>query len=175
MDERWTSVSYQFVCFSSSILAAVLLVAAANFWFLIPVVFVCVTLVFIVRYYVKTSVELRRIEAAKRSPILSHISSTLAGLATIRASGQIEVFESQHYELRDDHTRCWVLYYAANHWLAYRLDTLMTGLNIAAVFLLVLLRDVVGAPVAGLALVHIVAMNPLFQWSTRLYLSLIHI
>ena len=169
MDERWTSVSHSFICYSSTILAALLLVVVANYWFLIPLVFMSGILIFIVRYYIKTSIELRRIEAVKRSPILSQISSTLAGLATIRAGGQVEVFESQHYELRDDHTKCWMLYHAANHWLAYRLDTLMMGLIAVASFLLVSLRDVVGESVAGLALVHIVKVISVMQWAVRLF------
>ena len=168
MDERWSIVSHLASCGSANILAAIALVIAANYWFIIPLTLLSVVLILIARYFIRTSVELRRIEAVKRSPIMSQISSTLAGLATIRASGQIDVYEAQHYQMRDDHTRCWVLYVAANHWFAYRLDKLNVCLNVLASFLLVSLRDQVGATVAGLALVVTFNTTDAFQWTVRM-------
>jgi len=46
--------------------------------------------VFIQRYYVATSRQLRRIESVSRSPIYSHFSETLTGCHVIRAFGQKE-------------------------------------------------------------------------------------
>ncbi|XP_063685261.1 ATP-binding cassette sub-family C member 4-like [Bolinopsis microptera] len=169
MDERYSFVSLDFLSLFLLFSASLALAVIANFWFIIPLVLLVTALLLTVRYYLRTSVELRRIEALKRSPILSHISATLSGLTTIRANNQIEIFESKHYHARDEHTRCWILFQAASHWYSLRLDCLTVLTSVIATFLTVLLKEVVGASVAGLAVVYITNMVSGFQWCIRQY------
>merc|ERR1719204_1231690 len=124
---------------------------------------------FTIRYYLGTSIEIRRIEAIKRSPILSHISATLSGLTTIRANNQIDVYESKHYEVRDEHTKCWMLFVASSRWFAQRLDIITVIVSVVATFLTVSLRDTMGASIAGLALVYVNSMIGGVQWCVRQY------
>merc|ERR1712176_1622783 len=102
--------------------ATIALILYANYWFILALIPIGILMAYVIRYYLGTSVEIRRIEAIKRSPILSHISATLSGLTTIRANNQIDVYESKHYQVRDEHTKCWMLFVASSRWFAQRLD-----------------------------------------------------
>ena len=62
-----------------------------------------------------------------------------------------------------------MLFVGGSRWFAQRLDLVTTINGIAAVFMTVLLRDVVGAEIAGLALVYVTNMIGGFQWCTRQY------
>ena len=78
------------VCLFS--ISTVLLPVAANFW----LIFVAIPLVLIGlyygRYYLKSSREIKRLEAITCSPVYSHISETVAGLEIIRSSEMEQSF-----------------------------------------------------------------------------------
>ena len=62
----------------------ILVPAVTNPWLLLVLVPMTVLILYISRYYLKTSRELKRLESIRRSPVFSHISETLNGLDTIR-------------------------------------------------------------------------------------------
>lgn len=97
MDELLPKVfltSLQHVLFVS---AAVLVPAVANFWVILIIVPLTLLGVYIVRQYLKSSRELKRLQSICRSPVFSHISETLNGLDTIRTKGRQNDFISQLY------------------------------------------------------------------------------
>ena len=51
------------------------------------------TKIFLKRFYVRTSRQLKRIENVTRSPIYSHFSETVSGSTVLRAFGQGERFK----------------------------------------------------------------------------------
>eukprot|EP00116_Pleurobrachia_bachei_P004755 sb/3465017/ len=165
MDERFPFVLLDFVGLALFYSASIILVIISNWYFVFALLPLTVMIVVVLRFYLATSVEIRRVEAIQRSPILSHVSATLSGITTIRANRQIEVFEAQHYEFRDRHTQCWMLFQASSRWLSYRLDLLAAGLTTTASFACVWLGA--GSPVSGLALAHINNMIGGFQWCIR--------
>ncbi|KAM9818916.1 ATP-binding cassette sub-family C member 10 [Syngnathus typhle] len=88
-------------------------------------------------YYRHTSRELKRLCSVTLSPVYSHFSETLAGLATIRASGSCARFEEESVRRLDKNQRCLFLSNAATQWLDIRLQLMgvavVTGLAGAAV------------------------------------------
>lgn len=76
-------LAVQMILFS---LGATLLSAATNFWLVIGITPLMLLFVYFGRYYLKTSRELKRLEAIKCSPVYSHISDTSTGLEVIRSS-----------------------------------------------------------------------------------------
>ena len=71
-----------------TLFTAILVPTVTNPWLLIVVVPLIVFVMYIARYYLKTSRQLKRLESVYRSPIFSHISETLNGLDTIRTRGR---------------------------------------------------------------------------------------
>ena len=69
----------------------------ANPWLLIFFLPVAVLVGFITRYYLKTSRDLKRLEVASRSPVLSHLAETMNGVDTIRTRSRQRAFEDKFH------------------------------------------------------------------------------
>ena len=81
------------------IVIAFLLPAGTNVWLVLAACPVVVTVLYIGRYYLKSSRELKRLEAVRCSPVYSHISETILGLEVIRASRMGHHFLEKFYRL----------------------------------------------------------------------------
>ena len=78
-------------------LKAILLPSFLNFsLFLVTIPFIAACL-YLTRYYLNTSRELKRLESICRSPVFSHFSETMAGLSTIRSRKKEKDFIEQFY------------------------------------------------------------------------------
>ena len=97
MDELLPKVFLMAIHAASITFASCLLPLVANFWLLVVIVPLIVIVMYIGRYYLKSSRELKRLESIYRSPVFSHISETLNGLDTIRTRGRQRDFVDQFY------------------------------------------------------------------------------
>jgi ABC-type multidrug transport system fused ATPase/permease subunit len=76
----------------------------------------------ICRYYLATSRELKRLDAVSRSPIFAWFSESLAGLSTIRAFHQQDIFAAINHNRIDRNQMCYLPSISVNRWLAVRLE-----------------------------------------------------
>ena len=88
LDEVLPKTFLRSIQFILVLFAGILVPTVTNPWLLVVVVPLAILVVFISRYYLKTSRELKRLESICRSPVFSHISETLDGLETIRTRGK---------------------------------------------------------------------------------------
>lgn len=72
------------VCLFS--ISTVILPVAANVWLIFVAIPIVLIALYYGRYYLKSSREIKRLEAITCSPVYSHISETVAGLEIIRSS-----------------------------------------------------------------------------------------
>ena len=79
------------------LLAAILLPSFLNFWLCLVTVPFMAACLYLTRYYLNTSRELKRLESICRSPVFSHFSETVAGLSTIRTRKKERDFIEQFY------------------------------------------------------------------------------
>ncbi|EDO36998.1 predicted protein, partial [Nematostella vectensis] len=124
MDELLPDVlldALQLILFS---VGAVLLPSVLNPWLIIPVVPIVVLFVIIGKFYLKTSREIKRLEAINRSPVFAHLADTLEGLVTTRCHRMEKAFIKRFYKYQDVHNESWFLIVATVRWLALRLDLL---------------------------------------------------
>ena len=61
---------------------------------------------------------------AARSPLFSHISTTLTGLTTIRSLKRQQMSLEWYHTLQDDHTTGWNSYIASTRWFGLRVDAI---------------------------------------------------
>ena len=79
--------------------SATLLSAIANVWLFITCVPLTVLFICLTKYYLKSSREIRRLEAITCSPVYSLIADTVAGLEVIRSSEMEEDFLQKLFKL----------------------------------------------------------------------------
>jgi len=78
--------------------------------------------IWIQRYYLRTSRELKRLDSVSKSPIYAHFQESLGGISTIRAYGQQHRFELENEWRSDANLRAYFPSISANRWLAVRLE-----------------------------------------------------
>lgn len=76
----------------------------------------------VLRYYLATSRELKRLDAVSKSPIFAWFSETLSGVSTIRGFGQQKVFMLGNEGRIDRNQMCYLPSISCNRWLAIRLE-----------------------------------------------------
>ncbi|RPB07610.1 hypothetical protein P167DRAFT_495580 [Morchella conica CCBAS932] len=77
---------------------------------------------YIQRYYLRTSRELKRLDSVSRSPIYAHFQESLGGISTIRAYQQQSRFINENEWRVDANLRAYFPSINANRWLAVRLE-----------------------------------------------------
>ena len=85
--------------------------------------------------------------------MVTHVSTTLNGLDSVRAYGAQEAFERQYYIYQNDHTATWFLFVCASRTLSLITDWICVAyLVVIAVVMMVFPEQIGNGGSAGLAL-----------------------
>uniref|UniRef100_A0A0K8RTW6 Multidrug resistance-associated protein 4 n=1 Tax=Crotalus horridus TaxID=35024 RepID=A0A0K8RTW6_CROHD len=136
-------------------------------WILIPLVPLLILFIFLRRYFLDTSRDIKRLESTTRSPVFSHLSSSLQGLWTIRAFQAQQRFQELFDAHQDLHTEAWFLFLTTSRWFAVRLDAICAIFVIVVAFGSLLLAQTLDAGKVGLALSYAITLTGMFQWGVR--------
>uniref|UniRef100_A0A8C8IEV7 Cystic fibrosis transmembrane conductance regulator n=1 Tax=Oncorhynchus tshawytscha TaxID=74940 RepID=A0A8C8IEV7_ONCTS len=98
----WTFVD--FIQIFLQIIGVIAVAASVIPWILIPLVPLVIVFLFLRRYFLQTSRDVKRLESTTRSPVFSHLSSSLQGLWTIRAFRAEERFQNTFDTYQDLHS-----------------------------------------------------------------------
>ncbi|XP_035692355.1 multidrug resistance-associated protein 4-like isoform X1 [Branchiostoma floridae] len=167
LDDLLPATIMDVVVIMMQVLGGVILAGVINPWVFIPVVPVVLLLVVIRRYYMRTSRDIKRLEATTRSPVFSHLSATLQGLWTIRAFGAQESFQREFHAHQDLHSEAWFLFLAASRWFGIRMDWLAAIFITAVAFCSVLAAQSLDSGLVGLSLSYALILMGGFQWGVR--------
>ncbi|XP_032237842.2 ATP-binding cassette sub-family C member 4 isoform X2 [Nematostella vectensis] len=129
---------------------AIILPTVLNPWVTLGAFPMIIIFILISRYYLRTSRELRRLEAINRSPVFSHFSDTLEGLVTIRTHHMQKGFIKAFYKHQDEHSKVWFTLLSALRWLGIRLDLLCVLFTIVVVFAAIAADSSAGATALSL-------------------------
>ena len=81
----------------SNIVAIILLTICVNVWIVVPIIPIMTSLYYIVRYYLNSAREIKRMEAIRCSPVYAHVAETIAGLEVIRTTHMEKDFCNKMY------------------------------------------------------------------------------
>ena len=152
---------------SFSCLSAVLLVCIALPWLILIMPFMAYAFIFFRVRYMKSSIEIKRLEATSRSPIYADFSSTLEGLMTLRAYN-LETSATLSFENQmNRNSRAWFSFLMVSRWLGFRLDSLSSMILIIVVFVAVALRETIDVGLIGFAIVYTLGLAGVLQWTVR--------
>nr|XP_006639066.1 PREDICTED: multidrug resistance-associated protein 4 [Lepisosteus oculatus] len=149
------------------ILGVVSVAVAVIPWVIIPIIPLFIVFIFLRRYFLQTSRDIKRLESTTRSPVFSHLSSSLQGLWTIRAFKAEERFQKIFDEHQDLHSEAWFLFLTTSRWFAVRLDGICAVFVTIVAFGSLFLRNDLEAGDVGLALSYAVTLMGMFQWGVR--------
>ncbi|KAH8334357.1 hypothetical protein KR059_009145 [Drosophila kikkawai] len=118
-------------------------------------------------FYLKTSRDVKRLEAVARSPMYSHFSATLSGLPTIRAMGAQRTLTRQYDNYQDLHSSGYYTFVSTSRAFGYYLDLFCVAYVIS-----VILNSFFNPPLhnpgqIGLAITQALGMTGMVQWGMR--------
>nr|UOU03343.1 ATP-binding cassette subfamily C4-4-2 [Brachionus rubens] len=171
VDDLIPSTVGDFMIVLMMVLGSVSISLILNYWIIIPTIPLTVLFIYIRKYFLATSMEIKRIEGIVRSPIFVHVNNTLSGMTIIRAANMEEILNEEFYVHTDYHTRANSAFVYVNRWLGVRLDWVATIFTFIALFSCIILREWkilnLTSGDVGLMLVYLLQLVGLFQWTVR--------
>ncbi|XP_069492526.1 multidrug resistance-associated protein 1-like isoform X4 [Ambystoma mexicanum] len=151
IDERFHYYLRTWVNCMLDVLGTVLVIVYATPIFIFAVVPLGVLYLTIQRYYIASSRQIRRLDGASRSPVISHFSESLFGASTIRAYGHQERFINQNKDAVNENLVCYYNNVISNRWLAVRLEFLGNLVVFFAALFALLTGDKINSSIVGLS------------------------
>lgn len=126
---------------------------------------------YVQRYYLATSRELKRLDSIGKSPIYSHFQETISGVSTIRAYEQQHRFTYENENKLDENQRAYYPSISCNRWLAVRLEFLgsviIFGAAIFAVIGVIYGTGSIDAGLVGLSVSYALSVTQALNWVIR--------
>ncbi|KAL8828170.1 MAG: hypothetical protein Q9191_002746 [Dirinaria sp. TL-2023a] len=151
-------------------LYTLVLIAVSTPVFIALIVPLTAVYLYIQRYYLRTSRELKRLESVSRSPIYAHFQESLGGITTIRAYRQQGRFARENAWRVDANLRAYFPSINANRWLAVRLEFIGSFIIFAAAgfaIISVATGSGLSAGMVGLAMSYALQITQSLNWIVR--------
>uniref|UniRef100_A0A5G2QUH8 Multidrug resistance-associated protein 4 n=1 Tax=Sus scrofa TaxID=9823 RepID=A0A5G2QUH8_PIG len=121
-------------------------------WTVIPLISLGIIFFVLRRYFLETSRDVKRLECATRSPVFSHLASSLQGRWTIRAFKAQQRFQELFDAHQDLHSEAWSLSLTTSRWFALCLDAICAIFVIGVAFGSLFLAETLNVGQVGLVL-----------------------
>uniref|UniRef100_UPI0037E78B7D multidrug resistance-associated protein 1 n=1 Tax=Semicossyphus pulcher TaxID=241346 RepID=UPI0037E78B7D len=123
---------------------------------------------FVQRFYVASSRQLKRLESVSRSPIYTHFNETLLGTSVIRAFGEQERFIRESDQRVDHNQKAYYPSIVANRWLAIRLEFVGNVIVSSAALFAVIARESLRPGIMGLSISYALQLTASLTWLVRM-------
>jgi ATP-binding cassette subfamily C (CFTR/MRP) protein 1 len=155
---------------SARSLATVAIISYTTPPFIAVVVPLAFLYLYIQRYYLRTSRELKRLDSVSRSPVYAHFQETLGGISTIRAYQQQNRFIKENEFRMDENLKAYFPSINANRWLAVRLEFIGSVIIMGAAgfsILSVVSGSGLSSGAVGLAMSYALQITQSLNWIVR--------
>ncbi|EDW47093.1 GM21118 [Drosophila sechellia] len=148
-------------------LAGILIVIAnVNPLLLVPTLILSVIFYHLRNLYLKTSRDLKRVEAKNRSPVYSHLAASLNGLTTIRAQDAQRVLEKEFDSYQDAHSSAFFMYISTSKAFGYSMNC------ICVIYISIITLSFFAFPPGngadvGLLITQAMVLIDMVQWGVR--------
>ncbi|CAN9508890.1 unnamed protein product [Ophioblennius macclurei] len=132
---------------------------------IVPLMFVYV---FVQRFYVATSRQLKRLESVSRSPIYSHFSETITGCSVIRAYGRHSAFVLMSDFRVDENQKSYYPGIVSNRWLGVRIEFIGNCIVLFAALFAVIGKDSLNPGLVGLSVSYALQVTMSLNWMVRM-------
>lgn len=147
------------------------LVGSISLWSFIPALLSVCGLLFVRYRFAPTSRALKRLEGTTRSPIYSHLASSMGGLKVIRSYAAEDMCSTDFLSCLDDNTRVNHLIIETNRWAGIRFDwvalVFISLVTLLAMILHVIEYSYFSSVQVALILSNSLSLMSLLQWTIR--------
>ncbi|CAH0558001.1 unnamed protein product [Brassicogethes aeneus] len=145
------------------------LVTIVNQYFFIMIFIISILLLIMRYHFLKSSKNIKRLEGIMKSPIFTHLNTTLQGLTTIRAFNAENILKSEFDKHQDYHTGAYFMYLSCTAAFGFYLDIMCYFLVVIVTYSFLTFGEdfgMTGAKV-GLAITQAMSLTHNVQWGTR--------
>uniref|UniRef100_A0A7N5ZYM6 ATP-binding cassette, sub-family C (CFTR/MRP), member 3 n=1 Tax=Anabas testudineus TaxID=64144 RepID=A0A7N5ZYM6_ANATE len=124
--------------------------------------------IFVQRFYVATSRQLKRLESVSRSPIYSHFSETITGSSVIRAYGRHSAFVLMSDMKVDENQKSYYPSIVSNRWLGVRIEFIGNCIVLFAALFAVTGKESLNPGLVGLSVSYALQVTMSLNWMVRM-------
>ncbi|TMS22599.1 Canalicular multispecific organic anion transporter 2 [Larimichthys crocea] len=124
--------------------------------------------VFVQRFYVATSRQLKRLESVSRSPIYSHFSESVTGCSVIRAYGRHSAFVLLSDMKVDENQKSYYPGIVSNRWLGVRIEFIGNCIVLFAALFAVTGKESLNPGLVGLSVSYALQVTMSLNWMVRM-------
>ncbi|XP_014258970.1 probable multidrug resistance-associated protein lethal(2)03659 isoform X2 [Cimex lectularius] len=167
IDELLTAALIDVLQIFITLFGIIIVVATVNPWLLIPTAVCAIIFYFLRIFYLSTSRSIKRLEGITRSPVFTHVNSSMQGLTTIRAFGAQKILIKEFDYHQDLHSSAWYLFIASSRAFGFWLDFVcLIYISLVTLSFLIFGGEKYGGNV-GLAISQSIGLTGMFQWGMR--------
>ncbi|KAM5255990.1 cystic fibrosis transmembrane conductance regulator [Ctenodactylus gundi] len=166
LDDLLPLTIFDFIQLLLIVIGAVTVVSVLKPYIFLATVPVIAAFIMLRGYFLHTSQQLKQLESEGRSPIFTHLVTSLKGLWTLRAFGRQPYFETLFHKALNLHTANWFLYLSTLRWFQMRIEMIFVIFFIAVTFISILTT---GEGEGSVGIILTLAMNIMstLQWAVN--------
>ncbi|XP_017722842.1 PREDICTED: cystic fibrosis transmembrane conductance regulator isoform X4 [Rhinopithecus bieti] len=166
LDDLLPLTIFDFIQLLLIVIGAIAVVAVLQPYIFVATVPVIVAFIMLRAYFLQTSQQLKQLESEGRSPIFTHLVTSLKGLWTLRAFGRQPYFETLFHKALNLHTANWFLYLSTLRWFQMRIEMIFVIFFIAVTFISILTTGE-GEGTVGIILTLAMNIMSTLQWAVN--------
>ena len=147
------------------VFGAILLICLTVPYYTFAVILEFIVLLLINVAYRKVVRAIKRLENIARSPVYSHLATSLQGLSCIRTLDIARNFQNKFHELVDKNIVADYLFWASSRWFSFYSDMVCVFGVVTMSVIAILLKDKVPAAILGLCITYTVRVSKMFKSS----------
>ncbi|XP_075065076.1 cystic fibrosis transmembrane conductance regulator isoform X2 [Mixophyes fleayi] len=166
LDDLLPLTIFDFIQLVLIVIGAIAVVSILEPYIFLATVPVIIAFILLRSYFLHTSQQLKQLESEARSPIFTHLITSLKGLWTLRAFGRQPYFETLFHKALNLHTANWFLYLSTLRWFQMTIEMIFVIFFCAVAFISIATS---GAGEDKVGIVLTLAMNIMntVQWAVN--------
>ena len=140
----------------------------AHWLTIIPNLFLLVFLILFRFQLVRTIRQIKRIESAAKSDVISHVSLSLHGITSIHSLSLEQHQSNKMCELENIHSKCWRVFFAFSRSFSIQLDMIIAIYSLSIAVILIILREQLSPVVSAFVLTQIFNLLDMSQYTLRI-------
>ncbi|KAM9715837.1 ATP-binding cassette sub-family C member 3 isoform 4-T4 [Menidia menidia] len=168
IDEALPSTVLMFLATFFVSLSTMIVIISSTPIFAVVIAPLALVYVFVQRFYVATSRQLKRLESVSRSPIYSHFSETVTGSSVVRAYGRHDAFVLMSDMKVDENQKSYYPGIVSNRWLGVRIEFIGNCIVLFAALFAVTGKENLNPGLVGLSVSYALQVTMSLNWMVRM-------